>query len=389
MKRLLSLILTIFIMASFTGCDSLQQPSGPFAPERTVIARKSVKQIDDLANTYYKLTQDNRLKIAYLGGSVTDGQGGQNGYCWRSATTKWFRTNFPKATITEVNESVGATGSYWGYFRVNEDIISHSPDLIFIEFAINDLYVNLTKEQSMANMEGIVCKIREFLPKADIVFVFVTDEERVGQEFTAVAAHKSIAQHYGIPYINAGEALAKDMQSTGYRWKNYSNDNVHPNNYGYKVYAESVAEFLKESFVTAPPKVKELKDHKMPSSDYISNVSKSSKVVMAKDITDIQGCELLSLSNQAFYFTDESLHCAKGNVINFNFKGIGLGMMADAREDSEVLITVDDQEPQVVRLNGDCTEHILLDNLTNTEHSVKIEIYEGKRIVVGALLIAQ
>lgn len=389
MKKILALILTVFIMASFAGCKSSQQSAGTFAPERTVIAKKSVEKTDDLANTYYKLTQNNKLKVAYIGGSLTDGQGGQNGYCWRSATTKWFRTNFPKARITDVNKSVGATGSYWGYFRVDEDIISKSPDLIFIEFAINDLYANLTPEQSMANMEGIVCKIREALPQADIVFVLVTDEERVGEEYPALVAHKNIAEHYGIPYINVGDALAQDMQLKGYKWKNYANDNVHLNNFGYRVYADCVTEFLKESFVTAPPKVTELEDHSMPSSDYISNVSKSSQVVMAENINDVQGCELLSLSNQAFYFTDKSLYCIKGNVINFNFRGIGLGMLAEVREDSELLITVDDQEPQVLKLNSDCIEQVLLDNLTDTEHSVKIEIYEGKRIVIGALLVAQ
>jgi hypothetical protein len=72
------------------------------------------------------------LKIGYLGGSIT----AQNG--WRVQTLAHFKKANPHAAFTEINAAIGGTGSDLGVFRVQQDVLSKGPDLLFVEFAVND-----------------------------------------------------------------------------------------------------------------------------------------------------------------------------------------------------------------------------------------------------------
>lgn len=82
-----------------------------------------------------------KLKVAFLGGSIT----GKDD-CWRPQTMDMFRRLYPHIVWEEINASVGGTGSNFGAFRLRGEVIVHKPDLIFVEFAVNDAAVSQTVE---------------------------------------------------------------------------------------------------------------------------------------------------------------------------------------------------------------------------------------------------
>ena len=88
------------------------------------------------------------IKIGYLGGSIT----AQNG--WRVQTLAHFRQACPQASFTEINAAIGGTGSDLGVFRVQQDVLSKGPDLLFVEFAVND--GGADPQRIIRAMEGIV-----------------------------------------------------------------------------------------------------------------------------------------------------------------------------------------------------------------------------------------
>lgn len=73
------------------------------------------------------------MKVAFLGGSVTC-----KFDCWRPQTMDFLRRLYPYITWEEINAAVGATGSDFGVFRIKREVLGHKPDLIFVEFALND-----------------------------------------------------------------------------------------------------------------------------------------------------------------------------------------------------------------------------------------------------------
>src|SRR5512135_2926693 len=77
----------------------------------------SVRQ--GLPNVYAKLALGQEVRIAYLGGSITEQPG------WRPKTLQWFRNEYPAAKILEINAAIGGTGSDLGVFRLQHDVLDH------------------------------------------------------------------------------------------------------------------------------------------------------------------------------------------------------------------------------------------------------------------------
>ena len=209
------------------------------------------------SNTYYKLTQEKKLNVAYFGGSVTVGSGSTNGAknSWRALTTAWFAKYFPDAVITETNAAIGGTGSEYGMYRAVSDLklddVAAKPDLVLIEFAINDVYDGLDYTKAKSNMETIVHTIYDYVPDADIMILFTTDKTQAAQEYDVLRAHKEIAEAYQLPYLAIGAMLWNDMLSESEAdtpsdtvWNKYFTDIVHPTDSGYAKYAEYIADYL-------------------------------------------------------------------------------------------------------------------------------------------------
>ncbi|MEX0670490.1 MAG: SGNH/GDSL hydrolase family protein [Pirellulales bacterium] len=50
----------------------------------------------------------------------------------------WFREQFSGGNVRVVNAGIGATNSHYGAARVQTDVLARDPDLVIVEFAVND-----------------------------------------------------------------------------------------------------------------------------------------------------------------------------------------------------------------------------------------------------------
>lgn len=216
-----------------------------------------------LSNTYHKLNNGEELNIVFFGGSVTAGFGSTepDKYSWRALTSSWFAENFPEAEINTFNAAIGLTGTSLGVYRLSDDVLSKNPDLVFIEFAINDMYAigDMTYyerslpeaenvyEHSAIQFETIVRSIKKEFPQCDIVTVLVTDRERSNPDepYPSADAHRYISKEYGISVVDVGKALVSSLVSLDdTEWNIYFTDIVHPTDVGYKNYFDTLEEFL-------------------------------------------------------------------------------------------------------------------------------------------------
>jgi lysophospholipase L1-like esterase len=208
---------------------------------------------DVLSRTAHKLAVDHRLCIGYFGGSITDGTGAsaREKTSWRALTTEWFQKRFPRADVTAVNACIGGTGSDLGVYRVGRDLLARKPDMVFVEFSVNDSgrRATGTPDPLTPAMEGIVRQIWSANPNADVVFVYTTMKNyesflEKGGLSPAAIRHQSVANHYGISSIDVGRFLWTRMRAEGKSWGDYFIDGVHPNDRGHALYAEAVRDFL-------------------------------------------------------------------------------------------------------------------------------------------------
>jgi lysophospholipase L1-like esterase len=183
----------------------------PLVEAREVTARGG------LPNFFRKAqTTGAEIKVGYLGGSIT----AQNG--WRVQTLAHFKQAYPQASFTEINAAIGGTGSDLGVFRVKQDVLSKGPDLLFVEFAVND--GGADPQRIIRAMEGIVRQTWKANPGTDICFVYTLTEALSppmleGKLQRSASAMEKVADHYGIPSIALGMEVAKLAKAGQLVWR--------------------------------------------------------------------------------------------------------------------------------------------------------------------------
>jgi lysophospholipase L1-like esterase len=238
-------------------CAALLWAAAAFLAAELSLANAAVAEpAETLGRSVARLKKDKALKIGYFGGSITAGAGASNAAktSWRALTTLWFKDRFPDAAITEINAAIGGTGSDLGAFRCQTDLLKHDPDLVFVEFAVNDGGGGELRVKR--SMEGIVRQIWLANPYADVVFIYTTTKSLFpayakGELPKAVGYHQEVARHYGIPEINVGRVMAERIIKGDDSWETLTTDGVHPNDAGYALYMETIKAFL-ESHLSDP-----------------------------------------------------------------------------------------------------------------------------------------
>ncbi|MDP4591622.1 MAG: GDSL-type esterase/lipase family protein [Opitutales bacterium] len=183
----------------------------PLAEAREVTPRGG------LPNFFRKAqTTGAEIKVGYLGGSITAQKG------WRVQTLAHFQQAYPQASFTEINAAIGGTGSDLGVFRVQQDVLSKGPDLLFVEFAVND--GGADPQRIIRAMEGIVRQTWKADPKTDICFVYTLTESLSppmleGKLQRSASAMEKVADFYGIPSIVLGMEVAKLAKAGQLVWR--------------------------------------------------------------------------------------------------------------------------------------------------------------------------
>jgi hypothetical protein len=165
------------------------------------------KARDGIGNVLKKLNEGGKVKIAYIGGSITAAQG------WRIKSLEWFRKQYPQAEVEEICAALGGTGSDLGVYRLDREVLSKNPDLIFIEFARNN--GGLKEKEVWETMEGLVRKLWKSNPRTDIIFVYcaVQSDQQKDWDNDLMPLHDSaadqVAAFYGIPSLNLGYGVTR------------------------------------------------------------------------------------------------------------------------------------------------------------------------------------
>jgi len=185
-----------------------------------------------------KVNQDpfagkDEVNVVFLGGSITEGAGASNRAetCYAALVGKYLKEAYEDKTVNVYNEGVGGTGSDYGLMRLSRDIIVHNPDVVFVEFAVNDGGLDKRVE-----MESIVRTLNSLDKKPYIVYLYTTRKDFVSGK----AYHAQVADFYGIPQIDLLPDLKAAVDAAGGDTTIYLPDGTHPSDAGYQVYADKI-----------------------------------------------------------------------------------------------------------------------------------------------------
>jgi hypothetical protein len=349
-----------------------------------------------LPTLFAKLRKGAEVRIAYLGGSITAQEG------WRPKTLNWFRENFRTANVSQINAAVGGTGSDLGVFRLKHDVLDHKPDLVFVEFAVND--DGAPPQQICRCMEGIVRQIFKHDAETDVCFVYTLAENMLGtlqKGFfpQSASSMEKVADYYDIPSIHIGLEVACLQKAGKVVFKGdkpktkaeievlggkilFSPDGVHPyTDTGHQLYLEAMIRSLAKI-----QKVSKPGPHVIPNA-YIADNWEAAKML------PLSGAKLSAGWRQLDPQTDRLAKAfgnrlpgiwgasKPGESISFKFSGTTARIYDLVGPDcGQVSIALDDTPPVIKpRFDAFCTYHRLGtlsigEGLPQAVHTVKITI---------------
>ena len=205
-----------------------------------------------------KAAKGEEITFAAIGGSITQGAsakatatGGNNATeftealggesCWFNRTADWFKKRFPNTKINAVNAGIGATPSFLGTFRLEEMVLAHKPDLVTVEFSVNDpsTFPNLLETEIFEAYESVVRRCLE--AGVAVIQIFMNDQHNIGMQ----PYHSKIAKHYQVPSISYHNAIYPEGQLIC-DWVRLSPDDIHPNNAGHAFIATCLCNYLEQ-----------------------------------------------------------------------------------------------------------------------------------------------
>jgi lysophospholipase L1-like esterase len=368
---------------------------GPvFAQADTPVYKQAVARMvcprGGMPNVLAKLKAGKDVSVGYLGGSITAQAG------WRVMTLKWFQETYPKAKVREINAAIGGTPCGLGVFRLQQDILRHKPDLVFVEFAVND--GGTSPENIWRAMEGIVRQVWARDPAIDICFVYTIYTNGMPNDYAkglrprSTSAMEMIAEHYGIPSIDMGMRVVELQRAGKLIYKApedhadkivFARDDCHPLPAGHKIYTDVIAKAIVSMKSLGAPGPHTIKK------PFIADHWQAAKIIPLKKTMLTVGWKKLpadkGLAKRFGKYMPEMWEATKpGEKITFSFRGSKV-LLYDllGPDGGQAIITVDGKrrDKPVKRFDGFCTYHriatlSIADNLDPDKvHKVEIEIH--------------
>ena len=196
-----------------------------------------------MQNVIKKAQSGEKVTVAYLGGSITEGISAGADGCYAKLTYDYFAQKFGTGdNVQYVNAGLSGTPSKLGILRLDRDVLAYEPDICFIEFAVNDG----TEADYQNAYESIV---RTLLQKniTPVLLFSVTESDHSAQDYM-----KQIGEFYHLPMISYCDALRYLFANNRMTWKDFSDDQSHPNDEGHKLVASMVDYYFDTVMDVAP-----------------------------------------------------------------------------------------------------------------------------------------
>lgn len=182
------------------------------------------------------------VRISAIGGSIT---GGAAASSWDRAYGKklaqWWEDQFPKSQIEYYNAGIGSTGSIIGAHRAYDDLLVHAPDLVIVDFSVND-------SGTQTDKEAYESLLRQILQSENAPAVIAIGFMSAGGN-SYQSLHEGIVEHYDLPYISYRDALWPEMEKGIYAWNEFYPDEIHPNNRGHKLAADLLIHYIAKEYL--------------------------------------------------------------------------------------------------------------------------------------------
>lgn len=335
-----------------------------------------------------KMKKGQSVTVALIGGSVTEGAGAANySECYADRFIQDLKEAYPKADIRYVNAGLAGTPSSLGIIRYERDVIidGEEPDLVVIEFAVND-WQEATGGRAY---ESLIRKIMESDKDPAVVLLFAVFQSKWNMQDSYI----QMGELYGLPMVSIKDAIAEPYADGEINDEQFFADAYHPTSYGHEIMADCLGELIaqvEEQEVRF--KIDDLPTGSVKNTDFVDMHMLTS--ANEKGLTITEGSfsgrdtQVQSFRTGKNSFPDNWMHTGEsGNEslrIELTCKNILLNYKTSwSDEYGTAVVYVDGKE--VTRLNGyssggwnNSNVVLVLDESKSEEHVLEIRMAEGE-----------
>lgn len=286
----------------------------------------SIYQIGNTSRICEKIKKAQNGKdvtLAYIGGSITEG--GRTDTCYVSRSYKYFADTFGTGNnVSMINAGMSGTSSVVGLMRAQKDILDTKPDVIFIEFSVNDHPEEIYKK-------GYESLVKRCLSEPyDPAVILIINRAKGGYSMQEQMA--AIGKNYDLPIISMDNALTNAFNSGLLTTDDYYTDEYHPHEAGNALISDCIAYFYRQALKT----VNKSESYTIPSTTVYGTEYSNGTIVALNDLTNLNaGSFTTQGSGYATLPYTLKYNANSGNTpITFITQGKGIFIVYSAKDDS-------------------------------------------------------
>ncbi|ANQ51665.1 SGNH/GDSL hydrolase family protein [Flammeovirga sp. MY04] len=156
-----------------------------------------------------------------------------------------LKEQYPYAVINVIKTCIGGENSVSGAKRFESDVLIHKPDVLFIDYVLNDLSLDMTKTYEAWEFMILKAKERDIkvillTPTADKRYDILSDE-------TTIAKHRlqiiELAKKHEVGLVDSYQAF-RDEVSKGTELNSLMSQVNHPNEKGHQLVVKEIMKFF-------------------------------------------------------------------------------------------------------------------------------------------------
>lgn len=328
-----------------------------------------------MANVFKKAQNGENITAAYIGGSITEGYNAGTTEFYAKTCTDLLQGYFPDITVTGVNAGISGTPSLLGNLRLERDVLSADPDIVFVEFAVNDGQESDYKNAYESLVRTLLTQDKDIA----VVLLFTVLKEG----YTCQEHMSQIGANYELPMISVPDSVYAEIEAGRMTWEDYSNDESHPNAYGHKCITDFVDNYYQKVLAAVDENVGEV-SKELPDPVF-------SAKYMNMHFMDRETMTGVELDGFKEYDTHSSFHNGwmykgtSGGSIRFTLTCSVLEMVFKAQNSDKygaADIYVDGEKVKSVDANmsdgwDNPVTSYLIDDTASAEHTVEIRMEPG------------
>ncbi|MFC5404302.1 SGNH/GDSL hydrolase family protein [Cohnella soli] len=336
------------------------------------------------------MSAEKECNVVFFGGSITVGSSSsQHENSWAYRVSQYLKRRLKGFRVQIYNAGLSGTGTGVGVFRLQTEVLTYRPDLVWIEFAVNDYWDAAADEQKvLSSLEYIVNTLIRQNPLTKIILVY-----SAMKGWKACSdVHEKVAQHYRISSIDVQEHIRSLVENGVYEWEHLFADDVHPNDKGHEIYASYISEKLQQHWTSY------MIPGRVPESCLGERRYAFPRIVGLEEVSRYGDWKRVTSEEESLTFLNDTVRealCSRtpGSELEFTFYGKCIGIYHYISRDSGICsVQIDDQAETTLDWYypspGEFLSFYVRSDLDEREHVLKLKIHNDKNAESNGTLIA-